>query len=78
MKKNVKLIGIGHVKGEKNGQPYDFYQIHGVTKDEKVDGDAVICARISDNEVYDLCIGNEYIMFTHFYNGREVVDAVLR
>lgn len=78
MKKNVKIVGIGHIAVEKNGKAYDFYQIHGLTTSEKVEGDAVICATINDNEVSDLCIGNEYTMFTHFYNGREIVDFVLR
>lgn len=78
MKKKVKVIGIGHITGKNAKGEYDFYQLHATFKDDRVEGDAVICATISDGDVYDICIGEECTIFTHFYNGREVVDAVLR
>lgn len=77
MKKLVKVVGITHRKGEKNGRPYEFYMVNGTCDAPYTDGLGVISATIPETEVGSIVIGNEYEMITSYYAGREKIEYVI-
>ena len=80
MKKQIKIVGISHRTGKSRntGNEFDFYQLHGTYEDEVTEGQAVVSLTLPDSEVANCVIGETVTCFTHFYNGREVLDAILR
>ena len=80
MKKNVTIVGIRHITGvsKKTDKAYDFYELHATYPDPDTEGFAVISLNCPDTEVPMLKLGEEVTIFTHFYNGKEYLDAILR
>lgn len=80
MKKQVQIVGISHITGvsNKTNKEYDFYQIHATYPDEKTEGLSVVSLVCPDCEVPMIKVGEEVTIFTHFYNGKECLDAILR
>lgn len=77
MRKQIKVIGIGHKSGKsKSGNPYDFYVLHATYKEDGTDGLSAVSVTIPDDVVPTIKLGNEYLLFTHFYNGRECFDDI--
>lgn len=79
MRKNVQIVGLSHKSGtSKAGKPYDFYLLHGICMDLEPDttGQTVISATIPNDLVDGLAPGDKVLCFTHYYNGREVIDGV--
>ena len=78
MRKQIKVIGIGHKKGtNRSGKEYDFYTLHATASEEGTEGLSAVSLTIPDNEVPNITIGSEYTLFSHFYNGRECFDAII-
>lgn len=80
MRKNIVVTGIGHKSGtsKATSKPYDFYVVHGTYADPDVEGVATFQATIPDDCVADVSIGCEYLVLTHFYNGKEQIDGIFR
>lgn len=80
MKKQITIVGISHRTGKSRntGNEFDFYQLHGTYHDEVTEGLAVTTLTLPDTEVTNCVIGETVTCFTHFYNGREVLDVILR
>ena len=75
MRKQIKVIGIGHKSGtNKAGKAYDFYILHATAIDEGTEGLSAVSINIPDHFVPTIKIGREYLLFSHFYNGRECFD----
>ena len=78
MRKQIKVIGITHKQGKtRDGNLYDFNVLHAIYSDDNTEGDASVSVTIPDDVVPTVKIGNEYFLFTHFYNGRERFDVIL-
>lgn len=78
MRKQIKVIGIGHKKGtNRAGKDYDFYILHATASEEGTEGLSAISLTIPDEYVPKVNIGSEYLLFSHFYNGRECFDEIL-
>lgn len=78
MRKQIKVIGIGHKSGiSRAGKEYDFYTLHATATEEGTEGLSAISLTIPDEEVSKISIDSEYILFSHFYNGRECFDAII-
>lgn len=80
MKKQITIVGISHRTGKSRntGNEFDFYQLHGIYKDEVTDGQATCCMTLPDHELANCVVGETVTIFTHYYNGKEVLDAILR
>lgn len=77
MRKQIKVIGIGHKSGtSKAGNPYDFYVLHATHTEEGTEGLSAVSVTIPDNVVPTVQVGKEYLLFTHYYNGRECFDDI--
>ena len=77
MRKQVKVIGIGHKTGtSKAGKPYDFHVLHAIYPDEATEGFSAVSVTVPDEVVPTIQIEKEYLLFTHFYNGRECFDGI--
>lgn len=78
MKKTVKIVGIEHKSGTSNrtGNPYDFYVMHGTYTNPETEGIATFSAPIPDHSAEMAVIGNEVLVLSHFYNGKETIDAI--
>ena len=77
MRKEIKVIGIGHKSGtSRAGKAYDFYTLHATSSEEGVEGLSAISLTIPDHYVPTIKIGGEYLLFSHFYNGRECFDGI--
>lgn len=77
MRKQITVIGIGHKSGtSKAGNPYDFYVLHGTCPEEGTEGLSAVSVTIPDNVVPTVVVGKEYLLFTHFYNGKECFDGL--
>lgn len=75
MRREIKVIGIGHKSGTgRSGKPYDFYTLHATCKEDGVEGLSAVCLTIPDHYVPTVKIGGEYLLFSHFYNGRDCFD----
>ena len=70
MKKNLKVLGISHKTGEKNGKPYDFYIVHASYTDPSVEGEGVLELASYDKEASSLVIGCSYDCWYSYYNGK--------
>lgn len=78
MRKQIKVIGIGHKEGKsKAGKAYDFYVLHGIYPDDNTDGSATVSVTVPDEFVSTVEIGKEYVLYTHYFNGRECFDVML-
>lgn len=78
MRKQIKVIGITHKVGKtKDGNSYDFNLLHGIYPDDNTEGNAAVSVTIPEDVVPTIEIGKEYLLFTHFYNGRERFDVIL-
>ena len=79
MKKQVKVIGIQHKTGtNKAGKPYDFYMMHCIHNEVNTDGHCTCSVIVPDDVVATAEIGAEYTLFTHFYNGKECFDWLIK
>lgn len=79
MKKNVEIVGISHKCGtSKAGKAFDFHVLHCVNTDEQKDtsGRCVFSAIISEEMVLGLAAGQIGFVYSHFYNGREIIDYI--
>lgn len=75
MRKQIKVIGIGHKSGtNKAGKEYDFYTLHATATEEGTEGLTAVSITIPDQYIPTIKIGGEYLLFSHFYNGRECFD----
>lgn len=80
MRKNVTVTGIGHKSGKSKStqKEYDFYVMHGHYSDPEVDGVAAFQATIPDEYVPMIALDEEYLVLTHFYNGKEQIDGIFK
>lgn len=78
MRKQIKVIGIGHKSGtSRAGKEYDFYTLHATATVDSTEGLSAISLTIPDEYASKVTIGSEYLLFSHFYNGRECFDELL-
>ena len=80
MKKQITIIGIQHKSGTSKStqKPYDFYLLHATYADPDTEGLATLSVVVPDCEVPTLVVGENVTLFSHFYQGKECVDAILR
>ena len=77
MRKQIKVIGIGHKSGtSKAGKSYDFHVLHATCSEEGTEGLSAVSVTIPDNVVPTVQVGKEYLLFTHYYNGKECFDDI--
>ena len=78
MKKTVKVIGIQHKTGtNKAGKTYDFYVMHCIHNEANTEGQCTSSVIVPDDVAATAEIGAEYILFTHFYSGKECFDGLI-
>lgn len=79
MRRTINVCGIGHKTGtNKVGKPYDFYVISGTYPDaDYVEGLAACEYAVDEETVAVVEVGKAVHVFTHFYNGKNYVDAVI-
>ena len=80
MKRTIKICGIGHKTGVKKatGKPYDFHVISGTYPDtDYADGVAACEYAVDDDMIVGVEVGMAVHVFSHFYNGKTYVDAVV-
>ena len=77
MKKNLKVLGISHKTGEKNGKAYDFYIVHASYKDPSVEGEGVLELVAYDNEASSLTVGSSYDCWYSYFNCKYKLLAFL-
>lgn len=79
MKRTIKVCGIGHKKGTtKAGKAYDFHVISGTYVDADYTDGVAACEYAVDDDMISCCeVGKAVHVFSHFYNGKTYVDAVL-
>ena len=79
MKREIKVVGIEHKTGVKKGttEAYDFYVMHGIYPNGDTEGYATMSVIVPDSEVSRLKVDETYTVFTHYWNGRESLDAIL-
>lgn len=77
MRREVKIVGIGHIEGvsKKTDKPYSFYQAHMTYEDEKVEGLACCSLVIPDEIITDVKVGDSAIVYTQYANGREYLTG---
>ena len=80
MKKQIKVVGLQHKKGisTRTKEPYDFYVMHAFYTEPDTEGNCCLSINIPDYEATAIVIGEEVTLFSHFYNGKECYDAILR
>lgn len=80
MKKQIKVVGLQHKKGisTRMKEPYDFYVMHAVYSDPDTEGICCLSVTIPEQEASAIVIGEEFTFYSHFYNGKECYDAILR
>lgn len=73
MKKTVEIIGLSHNVGENAKGKYDFYLLHAIGYDDKVEGREAICASLPDYDVPFVKIGDIVDIHVRWYNGKASV-----
>ena len=82
MRIKAKIVGMGERKSgtSKKGRAYDFTPFHLVYEDKNTEGFAVAIANV-DQSILDPIplpkVGDEAVIFCHFYNGSMTVDGIL-
>lgn len=77
MRKQIKVIGITHKSGKtRAGKDFDFYVLHATHQDEDTEGISAVSVTIPDIVVPTVKLDKEYLLFTHYYNGRECFDDI--
>lgn len=79
MKRTITVTGIGHKSGTtKAGKPYDFHVVSGTYCDaDYVQGVAACEYAVDDDMISGVEVGKAVHVFSHFYNGKTYVDAVI-
>lgn len=79
MKRTINVCGIGRKSGTtKAGKAYDFHVISGTYKDgDYTEGLAACEYAVDDEMVAGIDVGMDVNVFSHFYNGKTYVDAVI-
>lgn len=79
MKRTITVCGIGRKTGtNKANKPYDFYVISGTYKDPAYTEGMAACEYAVDEEmIAGIGVCMDVNVFSHFYNGKTYVDAVI-
>ena len=80
MKRTIQVCGIGHKVGVKKGtgKPYDFYVISGTYCDQDYAEGVAACEYAVDEDMMEgVAVGKAFHIFSHFYNDKTYVDAVV-
>lgn len=79
MKRTITISGIGHKKGtSRSGKPYDFHVISGMYDDpDYLEGLAACEFPVDDDMIAGISVGQTVHVFSHFYNGKTYVDAIV-
>lgn len=80
MKKQVTIVGIQHKTGtgSRTQKPYDFWLMHYAYEEDKCEGLCTGNMVIPDQEATALQVNEVVTLYSHFYNGKEYFDAILR
>lgn len=84
MKRTITIVGFTQISGQskKDGKPYNFTEISGLCEDEKYksgQGQKAVCYAVNNEDLQDvtLALGNQIHVWSHFYNGKDYVDAIM-
>ena len=84
MKRTVTITGFTQIKGisKKTNQPYAFTEISGLCDDVRYQngqGQKAVCYAVNNEDLVDvtLAIGNVIAVWSHFFNGKDYVDAIM-